>query len=392
MSTGVAATYTPLWVGGVREVDRGAWDALAGPLDYPFLEWDWLNLVENGGGASSETGWLPRHLTLWRGRSLVAAAPLYVKAHSEGEFVFDHPFADLAMRLGVRYYPKLVGMSPFTPAAGYRFLVAPGEDDWELCGRMSLEIDRFCRENGLCGASFHFVDPGWRLVMERLGWRAWVHQGFVWRNAGYASLDEFLARFRTGQRRNVRRELLAMERQGLEVRVLDGEDAPPELFDLMHSYYVRTNEKFGPWGCRYLTSEFFSGAARVLRNRVAFSAAYAPGEPEPLGLALLARKGGRLWGRYWGAAREVPGLHFNVCYYAPMRYAVERGLATFDPGMGGMHKVRRGFVSSPTASLHRFYQKALDYVFRTHLDNINQAEMEHIREMNERLPFSGAAE
>lgn len=389
MST-VATTYTALWVGGVREVDREAWDDLAAPLDYPFLEWDWLELVENGGGASLMTGWMPRHLTLWRGRRLVAAAPLYVKAHSEGEFVFDHPFADLASRLGVRYYPKLVGMSPFTPAAGYRFLLDPAEDEWELCSRLSAEIDRFCAEQGMGSASFLFADPAWRFTMERLGWLPWLHQGFVWNNPGYASLDQFWARFRAGQRRNVRRDQAAVEEAGIEVRVVEGRDAPESLFDLMHAYYVRTNDKFGPWGCRYLTRGFFSGAARVLRDRLAFSVAQTRGDVEPVGMALLARKGTRLWGRYWGAARSLPGLHFAVCYYAPMAYAVEQGLASFDPGMGGMHKVRRGFVSTPTASLHRFHQKALDAVFRTHLDNINAAELEHIREMNEMLPFSSA--
>lgn len=389
MST-IATTYTALWVGGVREVDREAWDDLAAPLDYPFLEWDWLELVENGGGASLMTGWMPRHLTLWRGRRLVAAAPLYVKAHSEGEFVFDHPFADLASRLGVRYYPKLVGMSPFTPAAGYRFLLDPAEDEWELCSRLSAEIDRFCAEQGMGSASFLFADPEWRFTMERLGWLPWLHQGFVWNNPGYASLDQFWARFRAGQRRNVRRDQAAVEQAGIEVRVVEGYEAPEHLFELMHAYYVRTNDKFGPWGCRYLTRGFFSGAARVLRDRLAFSVAQAPGDAEPVGMALLARKGTRLWGRYWGAARNLPGLHFAVCYYAPMAYAVEQGLASFDPGMGGMHKVRRGFVSTPTASLHRFHQKALDAVFRTHLDNINAAELEHIREMNEMLPFSSA--
>ena len=388
----IATTCTALWVGGVREVERGAWDALAAPLDYPFLEWDWLDLVENGGGAEIAAGGRPRHLTLGRGRGRGAAAPLYVKAHSEGEFVFDHPFADLASRLGVRYYPKLVGMSPFTPAAGYRFLLDPGEDEWELCARLSAEIDRFCQEQGLGSASFLFADPAWRFTMERLGWLPWLHQGFIWNNPGYASLDQFWERFRAGQRRNVRRDLAAVDRLGYAVRVVDGEDAPESLFELMHAYYVRTNDKFGPWGCRYLTREFFTGAARVLRDRVAFSLAFAPGAAEPEGMALLARRGTRLWGRYWGAGQSVPGLHFAVCYYAPMAYAVERGLASFDPGMGGMHKVRRGFVSTPTASLHRFHQKALDAVFRTHLDSINAAELEHIREMNEMLPFSSAAD
>jgi uncharacterized protein len=140
----IVSSYSFVWVERISEIPQSAWDAIAFPLATPFLEWDWLHNLESSGSAIAKSGWLPQHLTVWRDRVLVAFAPLYVKGHSYGEFVFDHQFADLAHRLGLQYYPKLLGMSPFTPVEGYRFAIAPGEDEDDLTAAMMREIDRFC--------------------------------------------------------------------------------------------------------------------------------------------------------------------------------------------------------------------------------------------------------
>lgn len=159
---------TLTWIDKIRDISQAEWDALALPLATPFLEWQWLNNLETSGSATSKTGWLPNHLTVWRDRNLIAAAPLYIKGHSYGEFVFDHQWADLSHRLGVNYYPKLLGMTPFTPAEGYRFLIAPGEDEDLLTGLMVEAIDQFCDRNRLSGCNFLFVDPEWRPTIEQL--------------------------------------------------------------------------------------------------------------------------------------------------------------------------------------------------------------------------------
>ena len=151
MTTGRPCPYTIAWIQQLSEIDRHAWDRLATPLPTPFLEWDWLRLMETSGSATAKTGWLPHHLTVWSGKNLVAVAPLYVKGHSAGEFVFDHVWANVADRMGIKYYPKLVGMSPFTPMAGYRFLIAAGEDELELTAVMVAEIDRLGRRYNLSG-------------------------------------------------------------------------------------------------------------------------------------------------------------------------------------------------------------------------------------------------
>ena len=171
--------YSLSWINKIAEVPQSAWDALAQPLKTPFLEWEWLNNLETSGSATGKAGWLPNHLTVWRDRQLIAAAPLYIKGHSYGEFVFDHQFADLAARLGVQYYPKMLGMTPFTPSEGYRFLMAPDEDEDEITELMIREIDHFCNRNHISGCNFLYVDPEWRPVMERHGFTSWLHHSYI---------------------------------------------------------------------------------------------------------------------------------------------------------------------------------------------------------------------
>ena len=363
----------------MSDVDQAAWDELAEPLATPFLEWRWLHQMEASGSVAAETGWLPHHLTVWSDRNLVAAAPLYLKGHSAGEFVFDHAWADLAHRLGVAYYPKLVGMSPFTPMVGYRFLIAPAENEVALTQIILNEIDRFCRRYQLSGCSFLFVDPDWRSMLADQHFSSWMHQSYTWQNRGFQTFEEYLSVFNSNQRRNIKRERRAMAQQGI----------PPEFIPIMYDYYVRTNEKFGPWGCRYLTSSFFEGLYRDYRHRlVLVSATKADGNQGlPVGLSLLVTKGERLYGRYWGCSRPINKLHFNACYYSPIEWAISAGINSFDPGAGGPHKLRRGFSAVPNYSLHRLADQRLRRIMQSHIDEINRLEQKQIDTLNQEMPF-----
>jgi predicted N-acyltransferase len=372
----------------MAEIDPEAWDALAPPGAAPFMEWEWLHRMEASGSIAPHTGWVPVHLTLWRNRRLAAAAPLYVKTHSHGEFVFDHLWQDVSLRLGLPYFPKLVGMSPVTPLAGYRFLVAPGENEAAVTQRMMGEIGRFAEEKGLSGCHFLHVNPDWaRRTAAPFDFQPWWHQSFVWRNQEFHSFQDYLDLFRTNQRRNIRRERGTLKKLGIEVRHLTGEAIPPSSFRLMYRYYENTNEKFGPWGCKYLTPSFFD-ELEGYRHRLLLITAEMPGRSRPVGMSLLLHKGGRLYGRYWGSAEEVNHLHFNLCYYEPIRWAIANGIRTYDPGMGGSHKVRRGFVSVPNISLHRFTDPRMQEILRRNIGTINRMEQAHIDELNEALPFA----
>ncbi len=383
------SSYAISWIQQLSEIDRDAWDALAKPLSTPFLEWDWLRLMEISGSATAKTGWLPHHLTVWSGENLAAVAPMYVKGHSAGEFVFDHVWADVAGRMGITYYPKLVGMSPFTPMSGYRFLIAAGEDELELTAVMVAEIDRLCRRYNMSGSSFLFVDPQWHRDMLNHGFSGWRHQSYAWKNQGYKTFDDYLSIFNSNQRRNIKRERKALEKQGVFIKIFTGEDIPRTFFSLMYTFYERTNDKFGPWGCKYLTRSFFEGLYQHYRHRLLFVAAFEESDPSsPIGMSLLVTKGDQLYGRYWGCARQVSSVHFNACYYAPIEWAIANGIHRFDPGAGGAHKIRRGFKAVSNYSLHRFYDPSLLRIMQTHIDEINRLEQEQIDALNHELPFA----
>ncbi len=386
------SNYSIVWAENISDVRQAAWDDLALPLATPFLEWEWLHQLEVSGSATAKTGWLPHHLTVWSDRNLVAAAPLYIKGHSNGEFVFDHAWADLASRLGIAYYPKLVGMSPFTPMRGYRFLIAPGEDEAALTDIMLREIDRFCVRYQISGCSFLFVDPQWQTLIDHPRFSSWMHQSYSWQNRGFKTFKDYLQCFNSNQRRNIKRERSAMRKQGICLQVTSGDTIPHTHIPVMYDYYVRTNEKFGPWGCKYLNPSFFDGLYHNYRHRLVLVSAYK-GRPEeglPIGMSLLVTKGRRLYGRYWGCSEEVKNLHFNACYYAPIEWAVSSGIDRFDPGAGGPHKLRRGFTAVPNYSLHRFADPRLRKIMRTHIDEINRLEGVQIDALNQAIPFAGS--
>jgi uncharacterized protein len=381
--------YSVAWISKLADIPQSSWDALAMPLKTPFLEWDWLNNLETSGSATGKNGWLPHHLTVWRDKDLIACAPLYVKSHSYGEFVFDNQWADLAQRLGIEYYPKLMGMTPFTPTEGYRFLIADGEDEDELTGIMVSAIDHFCDRHNISGCNFLYVDPVWRDRMEQHGFSAWLHHSYIWQNQSYQTFDNYLGAFNANQRRNIKRERKAVETAGLLVKTLTGDEIPQAMFGQMYAFYENTCDKFGWWGSKYLTKRFFEQLHDNYRDRVLFVAAYdKEDERQPMGMSFCLYKGDRMYGRYWGSLQEIDCLHFDACYYTPIEWAIDRGIQTFDPGAGGRHKKRRGFPATPNYSLHRFYNNRLAQILKSYIGQINEREQAEIDAVNEDLPFT----
>jgi uncharacterized protein len=382
-------------------VDAIQWNQLAEPAGpTPLLNHEWLLHLENSGSITPENGWIPRHLTAYEDGALVAAVPLYLRAHSWGEFVFDFAFADVAEKIGVPYYPKLVGMSPATPSAAFAFLVQPGRED-ELTHLLIAEIERYCEAEAVPVLQFNFVLPPWRERLERYGLVPWEHHGYQWYNEDFHTFDDYLGRFRKGQRRNIRRERLSLARQGLRATIVAATEAPDRYLHRMAQYYLETNAQFGPWAARFLTREFFTTMPRDVRRHVWFAAAEEipasqerdnpredpPAGRDPLALAMLVRKGDHLLGRYWGTRIRADNLHFNLCYYTPMEWAIAEGIGTFDPGMGSEHKVRRGFRSIPTFSMHRFFDPHMDAILRANIGRINAMENQQITILDEAVPF-----
>ena len=370
----------------LAEISCEAWNELAKDAT-PFLEWEWLNLLEVSESVCPEMGWLPMHMTIWKGTRLVAGAPMYLKSHSDGEFIWDDGWAQLSERMGVSYYPKLIGMIPATPSPGYRFLVDSEYDvDW-MTELILGAIDKICLQSEIRSVGFHYVDPDWRARIEKFGYFEWMQPGFEWRNGKMSCFDDYLQTFSKNQRRNIRRERAAVEKAQVKVRVISAHDVPERWFDTMHDFYCNTNAKFGPWAAHYLTRKFFLGLAECFRERLQFSCAFREGEDEPVGMAFLCQKGEFMAGRYWGCNVSIECLHFDVCYYAPIEWAIDQQVRVFDPGLGSSHKVRRGFLAIPHYSLHRFYDERMSDILRKYTFESNRRVTNIIENINEQSPL-----
>lgn len=372
----------------MADIPEAQWHALVSAEPLPFYSWSWLVGLESSGSVVPRQGWQPCHLGLWQGDQLIAAAPLYLKGHSYGEFVFDQSFAQLAAQLGQRYYPKLLGMSPVSPVVGYRFFTAPGEDAAALTALMLELIDAFCREHQIFSCNFLYVDPAWQPLAEAAGCATWLNQQSLWSNQGYGDFNAYLASFNANQRRNIKRERKAVQAAGLQVTAVVGEDISAALITRMHGFYEQHCARWGPWGSKYLTEAFFDHAAAELRQHLVLFSAHRGDPEQPVAMSLCVHTDTHLWGRYWGSDEEIENLHFEVCYYAPIEWAIQRGIQHFDPGAGGSHKRRRGFLVRSHASLHRWYHPRFDAIVRRWLPEANAEQLQEIEAINAELPFT----
>ena len=333
---------------GVGEIPREEWNALVGDGS-PFLEWDWLASLEEAGVVGGHTGWQARPLVARDAGRVVAACPLYTKGNSEGEFVFDWGWADAAYRADIEYYPKLLVGVPFTPVTGSRFLVAPGRDRAEWIRRLGGGLREICLQNELSSVHVNFCQPDEIEPLREIGFDLRVGIQYHWVNHGWTTFDDYLGAFRSKRRNQIRRERRALETQGVEIDARVGDQIPDEMFRSMFAFYMATLEK-KVYGRQYLNERFFELVRERFRERLCFIVARQGGEP--VAGTFNVQKGDALYGRYWGALRELRYLHFNVCYYAAVEYAVKAGLQRFEPGAGGDYKQMRGFDAQPTFSLH----------------------------------------
>jgi hypothetical protein len=333
---------------GVRQVPRGEWNALVAD-ESPFLEWDWLAALEESGAVSPENGWTPLPLVAREEGRLVAACPLYAKQHSEGEFVFDWSWADAAYQAGIDYYPKLLIGVPFTPVTGARFLTAKGVDRGLWVEQLARTVREICSSNALSGVHVNFCRDDERAPLESAGFMPRLGFQYHWRNDGFRSFDDYLASLRSKRRNQVRRERREMESQGISIERHVGAAIPDDLWRRMFEIYRITIEK-NPWGRLYLNHRFFELLGQRFRERLCFIVARQHGEI--IAGALNVQKRDSLYGRYWGAFKELRHLHFNICYYAGVEHCIEAGLDRFEPGAGGRYKQMRGFDATPTWSFH----------------------------------------
>ncbi|MDR2073124.1 MAG: GNAT family N-acetyltransferase [Spirochaetaceae bacterium] len=383
--------YTLKYASSITEFDSSQWNGMVPRDAIPFLEWEWLAALETSGSICPKTGWHPLYLSLWDKRRLLALSPLYIKYHSDGEFVWDYFFAEAAASMGRSWYPKLVGTIPATPAEGYRFLFASEEDPRPLNRILLDAVEYLCRRTGIRGLHLLFTDPSWAAWPGSLIDRAyggWKHSRFVWENR-YTDFDQYLAQFNKNQRKNIKKEYGRHADQGIKLRILEGPDAEPNAFDRIFELYSLTNDKFLPWDARWVNGDFFRLCGKMYRGRTVFSEARRLGDrgEETLAMAMMFRKEDRIWGRYWGTYEDIRDLHFALCYYAPMDYCIREGIRYFDPGIGSPHKIRRGFRAAFDLSYHKFFDPLLESLFTANMAAVNQYEEENIAALNATLPL-----
>lgn len=376
------AKVTVTVLGGLSDIDQADWDACAGQFGDPFTTYRFLRALEDSGSVGRGTGWEPHHLVARLDDTVIAAMPLYAKSHSQGEYMFDHNWAHAYERSGGRYYPKLQAAVPFTPATGRRLLC---RDGYEAVGRSALMQGavQMATNNQLSSLHITFctkeefeggADYG---LLQRTG------QQFHWLNNAYGSFDEFLGVLSSRKRKNIRKERKTANDFGGTIHALTGADIQPEHWDAFWEFYQDTGAR--KWGVPYLTRNFFDYVQEQMRDDVLLVMCERDGRWVAGALNFIGAD--CLYGRYWGCAEDHPCLHFEVCYYRVIEYAIEHGLKRVEAGAQGPHKLARGYLPKPTYSLHWIAEPGFRDAIKTYLDAEMDAIGEEIEILTDYGPF-----
>ena len=376
------------WHTSMQEIPEEDWNHLLGEQDIPFYKWNWLNELEKSKSVCNETGWQPLHMSIWKNKQIVGLAPLYLKNHSYGEFIFDNLFLQLSQELEVRYYPKIIGMSPFSPIEGYKFFISQKENQDEITLLIMKNIDQFAIKNNILSCNFLYVDPNWSEVAKKFNYHSWINQQSLWQHSGEKNFSDYLTKFNANQRRNIKREQRSIRSSGVNISTIEGEQINQEIMASMYQFYKLHCSRWGIWGSKYLSRSFFKGLANSnQRDRIVLFSAHRGNPYDPLAMSLCIRNKEALWGRYWGFKEKINYLHFEVCYYSPIKWAIEQGIKKFDPGAGGSHKKRRGFNAQARISMHKWYDKRMESLMKNWYQKANSFMIQEINASNNEAPL-----
>jgi predicted N-acyltransferase len=367
----------------IADLPAAEWDALD-TTAHPFTSHAFLSTLEETRCVGESSGWLPQHL-VWReadGR-LAAAVPLYLKAHSWGEFVFDWSWAQAYQRAGREYYPKLLAAIPYTPVTGPRLLVRHDLDVSAIRARLAKALRDVAADNGLSGVHVNYTQSEDQKALEEQRFLRREDCRFRWRNRGYRDFDDYLAGFRADKRKKVRRERRRVTEAGIVFRTLHGHEIGAALWRTIFSFSERTFLAHG--NAHYLNAEFFIELARRAPKTIVVMLAERTGRP--LAAAICVRGADELYGRYWGTVKHEDCLHFEACYYQGIEYCIAAALEAFDPGTQGEHKLARGFEPTVTTSAHWLAEPVFARAIGQYLERERAAVAEYVATAREHLPF-----
>ncbi len=366
----------------IADLPAEEWDACAGDGN-PFVSHAFLSALEDSGSVVPDRGWLPQHVALRddAGR-LLACAPCYAKSHSQGEYVFDHAWADALERAGGRYYPKLQVCVPFSPVPGQRLLIRP--DAGLPPGALAQALVQACQAIGASSVHATFCTAAEWDALGEAGWLQRLGTQFHWANPGYGCFDDFLGALASRKRKVLKRERREVAESGLVLRCLRGPEITARHWTAFHRFYRSTTDR--KWGrSAYLTRAFWPLLGERLGDAVVLMIAERDGEPVAGALNLLGRDA--LYGRNWGATVEVPFLHFELCYYMAMDFAIAHGVPRVEAGAQGEHKIQRGYLPVPTYSAHWIAHRGLSQAVSDFLDRERPAMLREMEMLSTLSPF-----
>ncbi len=375
-------------LGSLADIAPGDWDACACPESAdgravdPFTTYRFLRALEVSGSVGSGTGWQPQHLLARADDQLIAAMPLYLKSHSQGEYIFDHNWAHAYENAGGRYYPKLQAAVPFTPATGRRFLTREGWDETGMAALTQGAV-QLAANNQLSSLHITFCTEAEAEAGDKMGLMRRSNQQFHWRNNGYKDFDAFLGSLAARKRKNIRKERKQANAFGGTIHCLTGDQIDPEHWDAFWVFYQDTGAR--KWGTPYLTRGFFDQMQADMRDDMLLVLAEKDGRYVAGALNFIGRDA--LYGRYWGCREDHPALHFELCYYRAIDYAIEQGLSTVEAGAQGSHKLARGYLPVETHSLHWLRDEGFRDAVGRYLEAERDAVSEEIEMLTDYGPF-----
>jgi uncharacterized protein len=367
----------------LEDIPAGEWNALAG-TDSPFLRHEFLVALERHGGVGARYGWLPRYLGAYdRGGRLLGAVPLYVKDNSYGEFVFDWSWADAYRRAGLAYYPKLVAAVPYTPVTGPRILVGGTPERERVADALAAAAVEYAREHGFSSLHWLFTPDEETRRLEGYGLLRRTGCQFHWENRGYRDFGDYLDEFSAVKRKKVKRERRRVQESGIEIEVLSGTQMSDVQWEVLSEFYRTTFLRKG--GTPTLAAGFFREIGRTMGEQLVLVLAQRKGRY--IAGAINLRGPTALYGRHWGCSEEFHSLHFEACYYQGIEYCIRHGLRRFEPGAQGEHKVSRGFLPTPTWSVHWIAHAGLRTAIGEFLARESVMMQNYIAELAEHSPF-----
>ena len=369
-------------ISSISEIDGGVWNGLANPQGQqfnPFVSHEFLSALELSGSVAPEAGWAPMHLVLEEQGDIAALAPLYAKGHSQGEYVFDHHWADAYERAGGRYYPKLLCAAPFTPVPGPRLLANSNTAK----RRLAHALVQATQQMGASSLHINFTEEEDLKLLADAGLLLRMGEQFHWFNRSYESFEDFISQLSSRKRKAVKRERREACADGINIRHLRGAEIEERHWDAFWVFYQDTGAR--KWGQPYLTREFFQLIAGTMAENLLMIVAERNGEPIAAALNFIG--GDALYGRYWGCTEDVPFLHFEICYHQAIDYAIAQGLSRVEAGAQGQHKIARGYEPIPTYSAHWIVDPGFRDAIERYLEAERQQTGMEIDALRAYMPF-----